>query len=205
MRHGQLHWPTLIRLTVISVIVVAIGFGGEATGQQGANDQAVECAEPDPPSNVPPKSLDEGPVAGPTDDAFAIVAQSVPAFAGMFLDESGNLNIYLLDSSQKDEAEAAIANVFGAERFEGSAVRVLQAQYGFLELYHWRLDMRPVVLGIPGVVSLDIDDTRNRVRVGLEEMEVQAAVEVELAKLCVPLEAVIFELDTPLVPTTGEP
>ena len=114
----------------------------------------------------------------------------------MFLDGEGNLNLYLQDTSRKAQAEASIERVFGVDRFKGATVRVLEAKYGFLDLYEWRLKMRPVVLGMQGVVSLDIDETRNRITVGLEEMQVEAVVETELAKLGVPRDAVIFEKAT---------
>jgi hypothetical protein len=92
--------------------------------------------------------------------------------------------------------------VYGADRFEGGGVRVLEAKYGFLDLYEWRLKMRSVVFGVKGVVSLDIDETRNRIRIGLEEMQAQAAVEAELVKVGVPRDAVILEEATLPIPAS---
>jgi hypothetical protein len=169
--------PSVISLSVIILVTIWLGLSGSSVTADETPDQDQPVGE----------------VVAGTDDIVAEVAKTVPGFAGMFLDGEGNLNLYLQDASRKAEAEAAIASVFGAARFEGAAVRVLEAKYGFLDLYDWRLKMRPVVFGMQGVVSLGIDETRNRISVGLEEMQVEAAVEAELAKLGVPRDAVIFE------------
>ncbi len=143
---------------------------------------------------------DQQPVqAGDADDILAQGTEAAPAFGGMFLDANGVLNIYLVDPSQAGEAAAAIASVFGADRFEGAAVKVLEADFSFADLHRWRQEMRREVLGLPGVVSLDIDETRNRITVGLEDMEAQAAVEVKLAELGIPRDAVILEPDSPVI------
>jgi hypothetical protein len=48
-------------------------------------------------------------------------------------------------------------------------------------------------LGLPGVTMTDIDDTENRLRIGVQKLEMQNRVEKQLINLGIPLEAVIFE------------
>jgi hypothetical protein len=178
------------RISGAALIVMLALFAG-VQGSPALSGASAQDAAPE----------DQQPVATDADDLLAEATRAVPAFGGMFLDDDGNLNLYLLDSSQKVQAEAAIESVFGADRFEGATVKVLEADFAFADLHRWRQDMRRWVLGLPGVVSLDIDETRNRISVGLEEMEAQAAVEAELAKLGVPRDAVILEVDTPVTPS----
>ena len=74
---------------------IEAGLDGAAVGQ------ALEAAPPGPRA---PRTLD---------DALAEVAQDVPGFGGMFYDERGDLNVYLLDPGQQVPAETSIASVFG--------------------------------------------------------------------------------------------
>jgi hypothetical protein len=170
---------------VVLLAIAAVGAGdasggvelgsGSPEGQSLSNDAVVEH-----------------------DDLFAQVAEVAPGFGGMFLDESGILNVYLLDPAQQGAATAAISAVFGPERFPLGEVRVLQGKYDFLQLSEWRKALRRDVLGLPGVTSLDIDDFSNRLRIGVEATEVEGRVEEELARLGIPREAVNIEVEPPV-------
>jgi len=133
------------------------------------------------------------------DDPFAEVAQRVPAFGGMFFDDQGVLNVYLLDLSQKEAVEEAIVTVFGSELVQGS-IRVLQGQYSFLQLAEWHNRMSTEVLGLPGVVLTDVDDAKNRLTIGVEELQrVQSQIEELLTRLGIPREAVIITETEPVI------
>jgi len=133
------------------------------------------------------------------DDPFAEVAQRVPAFGGMFFDDQGVLNVYLLGLSQRGAVEEAITAVFGSEAVQGG-IRVLQGQYGFLQLTEWHNRISAEVLGLPGVVLTDVDDAKNRLTIGVEELQrVQSQIEELLARLGIPREAVIIEETGPVV------
>jgi hypothetical protein len=136
------------------------------------------------------------------DDLFVKVAQRVPEFGGMFLDENDNnfLYVYLLDLTKKAAVEAAIAAAFGAQRIPRGGIRVIQGKYSFLELKSWydRMWME-LVEAIPGGVTLtDIDDARNRLLVWVIKLELQERVEQELVKSSIPREAVIIEQAGPV-------
>lgn len=133
------------------------------------------------------------------DDLFAEVAKQVPAFGGMFIDSQGNLSVYLLDPTQKAAAESAIASVFGRDRIPPNGVRVLPGQYGFLQLKEW-FNRANALLALPGVTLVDIDESKNRLKIGLEKIEARNRVEQALARINIPHEAVTFEETGPIEP-----
>jgi hypothetical protein len=159
------------------------------------------------------------------DDRFAEIAQQVPEFGGMFYDENGQLTMYLVGRDVRGDrvveptpmvqtpevgrekvdeatqmAKAAIVTLMSDDPRITSAgeIRALRGQYGFLQLKEWFDSMNMVVHGVPGVVLTDIDEVSNRLRIGIENQEVQGAVEEQLAQLRIPQEAVIIEVTGPL-------
>lgn len=156
------------------------------------------------------------------DDLFFRVAQRVPAFGGMFFEfaerdsingrpsvyYTGVLYIYLLDPSQEDAAMHAIMDVLGSfypDYLPPREVRVLQAQYSFLQLKEWLDRMNTLFSIIPEVITTDIDDVENRLTLGLEKMnpEIVSMIEHELARLGIPREAVILEETGPFIEDSG--
>jgi hypothetical protein len=83
--------------------------------------------------------------------------QEIPGFGGLFYDREGFANVFLTDP---DDARALDQL--------GPDVRVLQGEFQFNELRAWRHELRSAVLGLPGVVTLDVDESTNRVRVGVD-------------------------------------
>lgn len=149
---------------------------------------------------------DSGPQPRSIDDLFARVAQQVPDFGGFFFDQNGDLTVYLIDTPVS-VAEAAILSVFGFDDritpFLGR-IKVLQGQYGFLQLKGWYDRIRGIVLG-PGTVFADIDESRNRLKIGVENLQAAGLVKEQLSRLNIPLEAVIIEETKPIIPLTHPP
>ena len=90
-------------------------------------------------------------------------------------------------------AQEAIEEVFGRQRIPESGVRVLQGQYSIAQLKQWYDPMYMSVLTIPGVTATDLLEGRNRLWIGVENMDLQWKVEEELGSLDIPREAVIIE------------
>lgn len=136
------------------------------------------------------------------DDRFAEIAQQVPGFGGMFYDESGQLSMYMVESELgvQQKAEAAIVTLLRDDSrvAEAGEIRVIPGQYGFLQLKEWQGHMRADVLATPGVILLDIDESNNRLRVGVATLEGLGLVEEQLATLGIPREAVSIELTEPV-------
>lgn len=134
------------------------------------------------PASAAP-ALSRGP--GGLDAEFSTLAEQFPGFGGLYYDAEGRANVYLKDMSQ--------ASVFLTMSPD---VQIHQADFDFRELQDWRLRARPDVLALPGVVTLDVDETLNRVVVGIDreaEPGLRRQVEEALAFALIPREAVVIE------------
>jgi hypothetical protein len=132
-------------------------------------------------------------------DQLIRIAEEVPGFGGMFYDSDGSLNIYLLEPGQAGEADRAVASICGD--LAPGQVKVLEGQYGFLQLREWYWQLGKL-LRMKGVVFMVIDEARNRVVFGVEKGNALAREHVEqrLARLSVPREAIVVEQTDPVVP-----
>jgi hypothetical protein len=129
------------------------------------------------------------------DDRFAHMARTAPAFGGMFIDDGGVLNVYMMNrsSSAKAAASRALRGNFDLPR----KVRVLKARYRFAQLKTWQNRATEKLLGLPGVVMTDVDDKTNRLTVGVTGDRGRAAVNKGLARLGIPRAAVDVQAAAP--------
>jgi hypothetical protein len=123
------------------------------------------------------------------DQEYARIAEQVPGFGGLYLDERGTTHVYLQDLSRARE-------VYGL----GERVEVHQGDYDFRDLYAWKSEVREL-LSRPGMVSLDIDETRNRLVIAAEPAYVER-IQRELRDLLrptsVPVAAVLVDAGRPV-------
>jgi hypothetical protein len=154
------------------------------------------------------------PATGPAnlDDEFAEIAAKVPGFGGAFYDEDGSFTLQLVDLSKQDAAKAATEELRnrsspapqtrpgGIPQPGVGQVKTLQARYDFRELRDIRVTARDEVLSLPGTVSLEVDEKRNRVVVGVEKQDQIGAVRNQFAKLGVTADAVIVEVTDAIKP-----
>jgi hypothetical protein len=125
------------------------------------------------------------------DEQYARLAESVPGFGGLYLDEEGTTHVYLQDLSREREVQNL-----------GERVVVHQGDYDFRDLYAWREEVRSQ-LAERGAVFLDIDERRNRVLFGAERDSLgdfSAGLYTWLRGTRVPPEAVIVEEAEPVTP-----
>ena len=125
------------------------------------------------------------------DEGLALLNQELPGFGGMFYDDKGALNVYMVEGRS-----AGVSDLFGAE------AQVLAGQYEFSQLQHYRESLRDL-LGDSDIVLIDVDERLNRVRVGVDrnagELATRSA-ENRVASFSVPAEAVVFERVDPIHP-----
>jgi hypothetical protein len=193
----MMHRKMIFSLVVLFALL-AIPFNGN-TGNAALSAGAGNPASPGP------AQTDE---IETSDDRLAAVARQVPGFGGMFFDQDGTLQVYMTD--QKGPAPASLVSLLDdvitrevgrGERLSGSGVEVLDGQYGFLDLYNWQAQMSPAVLALPEVVFTDIDETTNRLRIGITDSPgMSEAVEKYLAELNVPRKAVLISETKPVIP-----
>lgn len=67
-----------------------------------------------------------------------------------------------------------------------------EVEYGFLELARYKTALRAHVFGIDGVVSLDVSERENRVKIGLTAPRYSPDVRALLERIGIPDEAVVF-------------
>lgn len=134
-----------------------------------------------------------GMARGADRDMIAL-ADAVPGFGGMYRDEAGRTVVYLRDFSQLPRLQARLGDVVA-----------LPAEHDFRDLHGWRIDLRSRILGTEGVVLLDVDETLNRVRIGVDpaagEPAARAAARIA-ARRGIPRNAVVIVDAEPIVQVT---
>jgi hypothetical protein len=131
------------------------------------------------------------------DDRFDALTRSVPGFGGLFYDANGRLTIYVKDPStlapaSRSAVASFLAQERGGHRAEQAAIdvanaAVLPATYDFHELLaFYRSVVLPAVPTITGITSGDIDETKNRIVIGVGSADLIAAVQARVAKLGAP-------------------
>jgi hypothetical protein len=165
--------------------------------EEGKTTPSLSSAHPGLPEGITPGSIDA---------EFADIARNVPGFGGLFIDE-GIPTVYLVDPTQREAAQEAVTPLLLERDLleDGSVttldIQVRQADYDFLQLAEWS-HLVTDLLTFPGVLSLDIDESVNRVSFGVENMGLEAVLKRDLAKLGVPEKAVIIYEEEPTVPMT---
>jgi hypothetical protein len=133
------------------------------------------------------------------DDFLVRVNERVSGFGGMFIDSDGRLAVYLLDPAQLPEARAAIEAVFGPSSVPPAGVRAVRGQYSISQLKQW-FDYANVLLEMSGVATLDLDEGKNRLTVGVEDASKVHQVEQALGRLGIARESVNIDVTGPIVP-----
>ncbi len=136
------------------------------------------------------RAQDEGDPPPTLDEEYAQLAEQIPGFGGLYLDDRGTTHVYLQDLSQTDDVQDL-----------GETVEVHQGQYDFRDLFAWKAVLRSQ-LGRDGAVMLDIDEARNRLLFGVEIdglVAFQADLEGVLRTAGIPAAAVLVEPTEPVV------
>jgi hypothetical protein len=148
------------------------------------------------------------------DAEFARMARDIPGFGGMFYDDDGNLVVYMAGSElqRADERAAHRRDVrsqvgrslqaHGRDVPAPERILLREGAYDFLELAAQNQRMLPI-LGVPGVVFTDIDESQNRLKVGIEEGASEERIQDALRMLDIPLELVTLEVTEAIVPLSG--
>jgi hypothetical protein len=135
------------------------------------------------------------------DEQFAEVGTMVPGFAGTYVDEAlGRLLVLSTRPSPSTAraAQRAILEVLGDRSLAGLQPVALPARYSFARLKAWHDRVTVDVLGIPGVVLTDVDEVRNRLRVGIAPHSgLGVLIASRVSALGIPAAAVLIEETKP--------
>lgn len=143
----------------------------------------------------------------PEEAEFHRLAQEIAGFGGFYFDEGGTVVAYVTDISRSEQARTAVQNLIdrsGLGSIEARSVLIRQGKYAFPELAAWRDRITDPVLDIEGVLSVDADEARNRVAVGVARSSVQGHVERVLAEFNVPRDAVLIEVEEEMLNLVSE-
>lgn len=136
---------------------------------------------------------------------FFQLAAELPGFGGYYYDGEGNLVAVVRDPGQSGAARARLGGRLAAfkgrsgEHRRDGEVRVRQGRFSFPELAAWRDAVSDSVLGVvPGTLSSDADEVRNRVVVGVRDERARGEVARAVARMGIPADAVVTELSDDL-------
>lgn len=138
----------------------------------------------------------------PGEAAFLALAKEEPSTAGYYLDASGALVVQVADSLRSASAASAAARLVRlgviplTRRYAGARIIGHSVQYRFQQLSDWRdLVSDSLLSGRRGVFSVDLDEVRNRVTIGVRTGDalVRAAALRGARELGIPAAAVAFE------------
>jgi hypothetical protein len=130
-------------------------------------------AAPTPPAGLERYYATPGVVWTPDDEMARIAREEIPGFAGYFVNPSGKATMLLKDVRTKGAAVANFRRIMGHLKFADGRgpdldrMDVAPARYDFNQLQTWRLALREPVFDDHGSVSLDIDETQDRIVVGV--------------------------------------
>lgn len=137
------------------------------------------------------------------------LARQIPSLGGWYFDTAtGNLVVYMKDFRNANAAKAALNGILGHDlaksrrRHPQADIVFREAGYTWLQLKEWRDLVREVMPTLSGITSLDLDEVRNRVVIGLDYGYNPAAVHSLVSNLGIPEAAVEIEIAGPLVPFT---
>jgi hypothetical protein len=121
----------------------------------------------------------------PDEASYRKLSGQIQGFGGFAYDSLGNVHVFL--KGQRDERGIAVVrralHPLLLEWPTGSRIRrsadpqvfVHRAQFAFDELRSWRDRVSDPLLTLNGVAFVDLDETRNRLTIGLDPMQASAA------------------------------
>jgi len=171
---------------------------GKAAGR-GVSALAIvvaACGDPSGPDAAQRRAAQQRALRG-LDREFAQIARQVSGFGGLSRRSDGSALVLLTDPTRAASARQAIAakaRLFGS--IDPSRIDVRVVKFDYLQLIDWRDRLRS--LDVPGLVFLDIDESANQLRIGVEPGTSHDVVASEVAKLDIPADAVSVEDTEPI-------
>lgn len=132
----------------------------------------------------------------PGERLIGSIGEKVPAFGGLFVDESRDtLYAYMVPGQAGDSStlDRTISDVLGSGRPAAHRLQVLPGKYTYQQLSDWNDLLSPKVLALAANVYINIDDPNNRLKVGLGDLSLAPAVQAALATSGIPAHAVVIE------------
>ena len=121
------------------------------------------------------------------------MAEIEPTFGGLYFDR-GTLHVVLTDVNRNPAVvRRAITMVFNDARLKTLPIHIEAGIYSFSQLAGWGRSL-PKAFTVPGVVSIDIDEVRNRLAIGITSLESRAAAQAVLLGAGIPSAVLRFDV-----------
>jgi hypothetical protein len=133
-----------------------------------------------------------------------------PAFGGWFLDQNGDVNVWVVNATANGgRVRAAVAQAIAQEPRDATekasyAVKVLPANYGFVQLSDWRDSLTTRFEAYPGMRWIDVDDVRNRVSVAVDSRRTRALLRRDAVGMGIPSGSLNVMMSEPVDNCTPE-
>lgn len=121
-----------------------------------------------------------------------------PSFAGYFLDRTGNLVVRLTSPNDGTAIRKAVRSSRAIQELEQRqgvvpSIALATAEFTFLQLNDWRNRISALVVALPGVTFVDLDEMNNSITIGVENPSVTGTIQAVVEDAGVPLEAIAIE------------
>jgi hypothetical protein len=176
----------LLLLGLVSAIVVALLLGQSAMNGIASIQPALDQSTAEVVDKA--RAIDNS-----TDERNEDIERNLPGFGGAFFDKDGVMNVYMVPNKSQSldptTVSAKLTEITGTDKIR-NGVKILEGNYTFTELNSERMKLRQLFNMKLGVTSLDVDETKNIVTVGISDMSKVESVKQEMAKLGVSSEKV---------------
>jgi hypothetical protein len=124
------------------------------------------CQETTEPTVAPDAARVPVQIAG--SDEQSTLGREIPAFGGMYLDESGRPVVHVTDLSQADRVRARLAGFAQAHGFTTADIVVLEASNSYAALEDAFSRATHAAMPLSGAVFTDLDEVENKIVVGVD-------------------------------------
>ena len=173
----------LFRPVLCAGLLVAVSCADSSNPAQPEGDMLAARGQAGPPADLP--SADE-------------LARQVPGFGGFYLDATGTPTVHLTRGSDRGNAERALAGYLASRGLAAAALQVQEGRYGWQQLERWQEAATEAAFESAGAVFVDNDETVNRIRIGVEDLNSMGQVRASIARTGLPDDAVIIERAEPI-------
>lgn len=150
-----------------------------------------------PPPDIAPRTIiaSSGTPPRTMDYEFYKLSETIPGFGGMFWTDRGEPVAYLQDLTDAGlpQTRNTLEGFMGARQLPGtSQISFRLGAFSWNELYTWREALREDIFSIQGVTRLGIDESANRISVGITSETMEPQVRQLASRLRIPAAAMIF-------------
>jgi hypothetical protein len=176
--------PGLFRPVLCAGLLVVISCADSSNPAEPEGGMLASRGQGGPPAELP--SADE-------------LALRVPGFGGFYLDATGAPTVHLTRGADRGNAERALAGYLAARGLGAAALQVREGRYGWQQLERWQEAATIAAFEAAATaVFVDNDETVNRIRIGVEDLNGMGQVRAALARSGLPDDAVIIERAEPI-------